>query len=524
MINPGDVYKYSEKIPILSGEQAEQDATNQIGTIFADYEVKEYTDVRNLSSVRSYIVTCKQRIVVPNPAGLLTLTDSAVESYDRYPVMLVTGIGISAVPAGCRCVLLDYSPKTVNTSVTTSTANSTSSGSSDTVSSQQSSGRSVSDTSSYEVSGSIGFFGDALTGSVGASHGASHTTSSYSSVEAGAAHTGDAQRSASGSSAMSIKDWGSYASITSSAVPSWVWAQEYPWDVNQFHNIDPATGYVQLPNFVQGRLVDQMAGFVYPPSQLSLFGVNFVATAKWLIETPSTYSSADETVSFSHSVSCTQASHTVGPEVDDVYSAIATLDTLKPFQSTGRQGIDMVKLALDPVVEEGSRNGAVVGFLKAQFLSLPPTAVDGFRIKSAANNILVTGSGFAPPATYSAPMTADLKSGAVTFNIFFKVIGALENITLFLKSWISDSSSRCYLAINVNGLSTIYRHIDATENGDGSDNVTAVTLRSQDFSSPDFYDYVLMGLNQITVTVSPSSDPTHQSAPGVYSIRAVAIG
>jgi hypothetical protein len=597
MINIGDLYKYTEIIPIMSG-------TTQIGIIFADYEVREYIDVRNLTSSRSYLVTCKQRFVIPNAAGLATLTNSNLSSFSNYPIMVLSNMTISAGPAGCQIALLDYSPKTVNTSVSTSTANSEASGASTTTSSEQSSGRSTSDTNSYEVSSSVGFFGDLLVGSVGSSQGSSVTNTTFASSSTGSSAGSDRQHTTSGSNSMSIKDWGSYASISDPTSPSWLWAQEYPWDVVQFHQCDtqnniatatanvssgtvtsievtnagngystpapavilsgggasipataiavvkdgtvtainvisggagytsaptvtiasPPTNAITLPNYVQGRLVDQTAGNVYPPSYLSLFGINFLATAKWIVQAPTTYTSNDETFVVVHGITCVQGTHSVGAQQGGVYTAEATLQSLPSFTSSAGSAIDLVQLALDPIMEEGASNGAVVGFVASQFLALPPTPAGGFRIKSAANNVLVLGSGFSPPANNDLPMSANLSSGPVTFNVYFKVAGSLTNLTLFLKHWISSTTSLCYMSVSINGLPTIARHIDAAENGSGSDNVTTITLRNQDFAAADFYDYLVIGLNVITITITPSYDPSGNPSPGIYSIRALAIG
>lgn len=532
MINPNDVYSYWESIPIISGSSGST-PTTEIGLITAEYEVREYNDIRNLSAERSYIVTCKQRINVWNSAGLDTLTEKNLAKYENYPIMLVTSMEIAAAPAGAIYTLLEYTPKTVNTAVNTSTANSTSSGSANTTTSETTSGQSMTSTNTFEVNGSVGLMGDVPTASRGGSFSHSRAKETYSSAMNGSSSTNNAEHNASSSNSMSIKNWGSYASVPVQSAPSWVWAQEYPWDVTQFHNIvegaDQSSNVVTLPNFVQGLLVDQTSGYVFPPSQLSLFGVNFLATAKWQVVVPQTYSGAMETLTITHNITCTVASHEVNAVKDadgniTSYSATATLDTLTKFTSTPNGSMDLVKIALDPIGGSGNGNGAVVGFVLAQFIQLPPVASDSFRIKSGANNVLVTGNGFTAPASNDDPMTADLANGTATFQVYFKIIDKTENFTLYIKHWISQTGSPCCMAVTINGLSTLYRYVETPENGGGSNNVTTIVLRDQDFSSADFYDYLILGMNEIIVTVSATDVPGAQVVPGIYSIRALAIG
>ena len=553
MLNPKDAYHYFEQVPITSG-------TAEIGILYADYEVIHYTNVQNLTSTRSYVITCKQRFIVPNSAnltgkydGVAEVTQPQVSTY-TYPIMLLTGLSVAVLPSNSQIVLLDYSPKTINTAVNVSSSSSTSSGSSRSNSSEKSSGKSTSDTNSYEVSGSVGFFGDMPTGSYGRSSSQSRTNTSWSASATGSVSGADSQSMVSGSSSMSIKDWGAYASVGLINAPNWLWAQEYPWDVTQFHSITDQensldgspnlNGTVTLPDFVQSRLVDRTTGYVLPPSHLSLYGVNFVESAKWRIQMPQTYDGADETVTFTHTLTCIKACHTAGdkqnveeydttgqPVLDSsgnpimlpVVPAVAKLSTMEEFTYTSSP-IDVVKLGLDPIVDEGTGNGAVVGFVLSQFISLPPRSDATFRITSASNNILVTGSGFTAPVNNDSPMTADLSAGSVTFQVFFKDVDYTGDLSLYLKHWISSSASLCFVAVSVNKLPPIYRHVDAQENGSGSDNVMTLVLRNQDFSSADFYDYLVKGLNQLTITVSASHDPTGTSNPGIYSLRALAIG
>jgi len=527
MQNQGDIYKYAEVISVTSAPSG-QTVTSAIGMILAEYEVRQYLDLRNLTHANAYIVTCKQRLIVPNTTGLSDVSNTGITAYTDYPARLVTSVDLTVTPAAAEVMLLDYSPKTINTSVTTSTASSDSIGSSSSISSEQTTGRSIADTSTYEVNASIGFFGEAGTGSVGGSHSSSHTKSSFSQNTAGTSSGSDLQRMTSGSSAMSIKDWASYASITDPSNPTWVWAQEYPWDVIQFHNQDAdakTADTVALPDYIQARLVDPVTGQVFPPSQLSLFGVNFLSVATWLVQLPQDYTDGNITASFRHQVQCAKGAHEqASQDGEGNYGAKAWLDTWQTFTHTGSQAIDMVKLALDPVVAEGSSNGAVVGFLKSQFLSL--SAVDStFTVLSGANNVMVKGGGFNFPSNNDTVLSASLSNNIPTLDVYFKIVSPLDTLTLYIKNWTSSASSLICLKFIINGnAQAIYRHVDAAENAGGSENVTTVILRNLDFTSSDFYDYLVQGLNHVAISISASDDPTGTAQPGTYYLRALAIG
>jgi hypothetical protein len=137
--------------------------------------------------------------------------------------------------------------------------------------------------------------------------GISRTMSSSSTDETSSGSTQgsavDSGAQYSNASSMSMKDWGSYVQFDSAGLtPTWIWGQEYPWDLIQFRNVE--NDYVVLPPYVVDRLYDGTQ--VYPPSELSLFGVDFVSKVAWLV-TPKSGLASSQSISFTHTLTyCTR--------------------------------------------------------------------------------------------------------------------------------------------------------------------------------------------------------------------------
>jgi hypothetical protein len=323
---------------------------------------------------------------------------------------------------------------------------------------------------------------------------------------------------------MSVKEWGSYAYVDVADLnPTRVWSQEYPWPVADLHDmVDSNHADIVLPTAIKDRLYgknDQAAIVtLYPPSKLSLFGINFVAQASWVYPVADGASPIDQ-VTFDHTIVYYTGTHQLNTDKTDV---TAQLDTVLANHQVPTQQIDLSRLALDPIVAEGPDNGAVVGFVKSQFY-VPPDSAQGFGITSTANNLLVTGTDFQSPSTNDALMTADLNNGkTATMNVAFKILDDETDFTLFLKHWKTGDQG-CILTITVNGSAdAIVRHVDSLEAGSGSDNLMRVTLRSKDYVSNDYYDYLVPGLNTVTIVLA-ADDPASTSGCG-YAIRALAIG
>ncbi len=517
MHNPADLYKCVETVRLNAEDSSGNKA--QIGTLITEYEVHRYDDVRNLTLLRAYHISCKQRVVIPSPA--IPDFSNPTNAFSGYPAIWQSGMTLNPVAKGDTIQLVDYTPKTLNAAVTSS--QNSSSTNDTTVSGQYTAGSSTSVTNSYEVGANLGFFGGAATGGMSGSFGHSTTDSSEASYSAGMAFGRNAD--VGSSNTMSIKDWGSYGSADAlNQSPAWIWGQEYPWNVLQYYYV--VKDYVTLPVSVENQLVYQAGedSYVVPPSDLSLYGISFQSSARWVYAISQPVSPT-ETIVFTHSAAYWTGSHSIDKtKALKVFLTPADLSLAGP--GTGGDGtytsqpLNLVCLALDPIVEEELSNGAVVGFVPSQFYVDP--GASGFGITSGANNLLVTGSGFDAPAV-DTPMSAQINGGTpATLNVQFKVISSDIELTLFMKHW-KGTATGCVLSFVVNGNAPFTRHVDALEAGSGADNVSTIILRNKDYTSAEFYDYLVLGLNTIAITISPSADPSAAQASCQYVIRALAV-
>ena len=471
-----------------------------VGQAILQYEVHRYIDTRNLTEVNAYIVTCTQRLIIPNAAAYAPST-TAVTEYSNYPALLIANITVD--DPDHQTTLIDYFPRTLNTSVSTALNASTGSGTS--MSQQYTSGSSTAQTNSFGASASLGFFGDAPTGGVSVDTSTAMTTEQSVAATTGSAV--DKSSQLSNSSAMSVKDWGSYAQLdVADSNLTWVFGQEFPWNVIQFNAPNATSSAVLLPDFVQQRLLDASDPnnpVLYPPSELSLLGVDFVSKAVWLI-TPQTITAGSDAISFTHSLTLGNATHSL-----DGSNVTASLDVVEaaPIQSGS---IDLALYGLDPL--SGSAP-AVIGFVPDQFAVAPASSGSPFSIAADANDLLVRGSGF------TSIMATDFSAGQAQMTVFFKVIDPNTDVNLSLKNWVGGTVP-CLLTIVINGQSTLLRYVDAPETSGGSDNVTVVSLRYTNFTSVNYCDYLQMGLNQVQITITPTASSPATS----YQLLAIAVG
>lgn len=494
-----------------------------IGTLLSLYEVTEYRDLRQsygaagppggLKAMRGYIVSLHQKLSLVNGQANTFASLEPVTSYSGYPVLAVQMVTPSTSVAGLNFFVEDYHPKTLNAAISTSGNQSNSSDS--TTSVQHSSGSSNSVTNSYEVSDSVGFSGEAPTGGVSASMGGSTTSTIEQSVSQG--HTASRGALNGTSASMTVKDWSSYAFLDSAKQQlSWVWGQEYPWNVISFRDLVDSSGpAIKLPAYVLARLWDRTN--LYPPSELSQFGVDFVATARWIFYLADDATPEDEVVNFAHAFTYWQGTH------DPNGASLVVMAADTPIDSVS---LNLPLLALDPIVSTGPRNGAIIGFVKSEFIAAPASDGLPFRAKSGSNTLYATGLGFDAPATNDAVLSALAITAAAPAQVtlLFKVTDAMVELDLHLKHWkLSDAGCVVTIAINepdpANPLAPIVRHVDARESGSGTDNLMSIMLRSKDYTSNDFYDYLTVGLNTIVITVSPAEG---QQTCG-YALRALAI-
>ncbi|HET6153498.1 MAG TPA: hypothetical protein VFE15_11100 [Marmoricola sp.] len=498
MIIPDDIYRQT-KVTKLGPDGG------TYGEVHLTYEVRQVTDVRDLTWVRAYRVTCSQRVIIPADHPV-EFGPTNVTGYTDYPVLIASTYTPKAWPDS-HLRLLDYSPRTINSSV--STSRNDSQGDSHSTSRQHTSGSSTSETNSYSVNASFGFFGDDLTGSVGGDY--SHSTTNERSRSSSHGSEQGTTRETGASESMSVKDWATYATLSHDdvTVPTWVWAQEYPWDVIQFRDCPTNTNQVRLPQFVIDRLFDSSSSplVVLPPSQLSLFGVDFTMKAAWLVDLSPDRDK--QTIEVAHDFEYAKGSHGLSPTPGTGYVAYDVQSDPKTITSGA---LDLTRLGLDPV--KGSASGAVTGFAPSKFI-LGPTGGASFKIISDENTLHVSGTGF------DVPMSSGFDHGAVQLAIEFKVIDADYDYTLYFKHWKSSANGcQLELVFNSDRQNPVYRHVDSAEGEGGDDNLTSVNLRNKDYTSVDYHDYLVMGMNRIDVRITPD-DP---GKPAAYVLRALAIG
>lgn len=515
MLKIHDVYAAALEVPLAADDGS---GPTTYGKAHLRYEVRQLSDVRNLTFVRAYVVTSRVRVVLPNPNAFAVGVDHA-RSYTDYPALFSCGMSLSGAPAASAS-LIRYEPRTVNTSV--GQAASQNQGSNAGTSLERTVGSSVSQTNSFGLNLSGGFFGEDPTGSVGGDVSHSSTHDSFSSTTSG---TSAGTTTDSGTSAtMSIKDWAAYSSTDISGVmPTWVWGQEYPWDVIQFrYTTDDGSDDVVLPYTVQVRLVDlkDEPHLAYPPSHLALFGVDVTMLATWRVELPAEIDAQYVTVQ--HTFTYARGSHGLGPAAGSgVHRSAGAGDgdyhvTLSPVPgdfTLPTTTLDLTTLGLDPIPDGRAGNGAAIGFLEPNKFLVVPQDGKPFKILADGNALQVTGAGF------DGPMSTTFDHGDVTFTLTFKIVDQTLDHVLFLKHWnLGPVGCRLSLVFNGNTAGAVVRHVDSQEGQGGDDNLDAISLRSSDYTSIDYHDYLVLGLNTVVVTVTPDG------AGAGYVLRAVAIG
>jgi len=290
--------------------------------------------------------------------------------------------------------------------------------------------------------------------------------------------------------------------------PSWTWSQEYPWNVMQFRAVD-ANKNIVLPDYVLARLYQKIgnaAPTIFPPSELSLFGVDQVAKCSWFVVPQPAVANSDQ-ITVQHAITIGEGTHGMNGTGTAFQVTLHYYDTITPVTS---KVIELGRLALDPISDYLPLDAAV-NFAEDPF-QIAPAPGAGFLITSRSNKMRVTGTGFGPG------MTTDFSHSPVSVHIDFKVAEDQEDITLFLKHWkTSPAGSMLTIVVNGDQSRTIIKHVDSPE-GDGVDkNITAITLRNRDYLSSDYCDLVGMGLNSVDITVQPTGTGC------TYQLRAIAI-
>jgi hypothetical protein len=505
------------------------------------YEVAKVRDVRNLRSRAAYHVRCTVRLRVFNSSAF-DLQHTTPDVWAGYPVSLVNVLQPGVAPGSppLAITLTDYTPKTVNTSVSADIAQVK--GLEQSLTRQHTVGSATTVTNSFGAN--LGANSEGPTGGVSFEH--AETTESRDEWMT-AANNGSSSQLTS-SAAMTIKDWGAFArlGIDKDDTPNvtWIWAQEYPWDV-VLARPQNAT-QANIPTDVQYRMSQN--GLVEPPSHLSQMGFDFVCQATWLV-TPQAWSpTAEPQLTLTHSGVFWQATHAkdsgkVTPG-DDPHITITLNQTTYPNIPTGDPAKDgpivhtlpLERYALIPVTISGAGHRAMIGFMDAEIHAQDAT---GFTASSRQDNLYVAGNGFAfrsGSGNNLAGMELKLDAGASgTLDIYFKALDRDVEYDLALKHWITGSRPAT-VAIWLNPdpkldiphvlqtLPTVRRYVTEHEGDGGDDNVTMVSLRSLGFGAVDYHDYMVLGMNRIVVRVSPSQDdPDPAGVDDTYVLRAIAI-
>ncbi len=566
MINATDLHsatstcnlKQKQSVPhdlvIAPDEDSLASTTPTLGRVIGQYSVTRYIDTRDLTQAPSFLVTCLQRFIIfPKESFDFGKTPA---SYSDYVALLEAELR-PVVSEGTQIRLIDYWPRTLNAAVSTDISETGTQENG--VLRQHTSGSSTSTTNSFGVNlgvtGGVGAEGPTGSGTLGGNF--EHSSTRSSSVEDTVGSSLSRSMQLTGAASMTIKDWASYATIVeseSNGHPSlrWIWGQEYPWDLFQFRAANDA-GDVELPKFMQDRLGDAVAGWVAPPSQLAMFGLDLVAHATWQVIPPDG-AIMPPTMDFKLRGKVGRGSHSIGdvpahgaqfPLVDGttkgIRGSLATYEyrttpvsppshpvlpdqSIKPLLD---KPLDLELLALDPIDGVGADNGAALGFSPEMVCRRHVPTYGTFRAVSPANTLALRGRGFLPPAK-DTPLKAELSSdGKASLEVFFKILDTDEEYSLIFKHWKSDDLG-CMLTFDINGFVGITRLVDDREGEGGSNNVTAIALRSTDFTSTDYHDYLHLGLNRIKITITAAmatgADADDPAPPCGYVLRALAVG
>lgn len=544
------MFKFDDAYSYLSFLPLKRPDGTPAGLLALEYRVKIYNDVQvqNASSVtdnnrnQQFIVQCTQRLMLDSSDISVqpTQADAAsLESFVNYPALLTANM-LLKTSENQELQLLEYSPLTVNTAVSQSQSTGSSSATTSETSTSSTTGSSLQQSSTYGVSVTLGDTFSGITGSY--EHSQSTESSKSKSIGNSGSRSGAADTSLG--SSMSIKDWGTYASVDSSTVcPSWVFGQEYPWNAieskfyaNNSYNGDGQQYQLYISAAMQANLYDKV--FLYPPSELSMFGVNFVMKSSWRMIIEDT---ASTDITFAHQINYYLATHIIENNQANVYmdvdpSLLITAQT-GLSDNTATITLDANLMALDPVGYNIS--AAIVGFMPNKFIPQlanvdgTSTAVPkGFKIIAATNDLMILDTTTYPSADAASGFTAAQTALTATWNstqkfpytltLYFKITDSVSEYNLYLKHWKTQATAvRIDIVVNNLTGSPITKYVDAFEGEGGENNLHVIALRDLDFTSVSYHDYLQLGLNSITLTLSPI-DGDYSSVCG-YQVRAISV-
>lgn len=477
------------------------DADNgEFGHSKVEYTMLKRTDVTNLTKVPGYMLIVKQRITIPNQTQYVP-GSSTITSYQNYPAIIENSINLE-INNDAQVQLANIFPRTLNSNVTTNT--SSQAGTTSSVAHQHTTGSSTSNVNTFGVGIMGGFFGELPMGSVSLnySHSWVHDTSSSHTDSGGSS----AEKMLSYSNSMSVKDWSSYSNLSNNNKSvRWVWGQSYPWDVI-LYNQTTSGDNVELPDFVNKRL--RSGNLLLPPSELSLFGLDFTSHACWLIDFPNGISS-DEIITITHKTANYTATHEKSGETISAKLQSKNEASMATY-SSGK--LDLSQYSLAPLQVNPSEGIPTIGFRVNEFVFAPVKNTDQFKILSPKNNLEVKGTGF------DSVMTSLFKTNP-TLKVSFKIEDNSFDYSLAIIHWLEKGSGDCTLSWKVNGQFTGITNLTHQENSESHQNMTQISLRNLDFRSLNFHDYLVIGLNHIEITIEPSD----QKASHAYTLSSISI-
>lgn len=534
MFKKKDPYQLIKFSNLKNGEEI-------IGTIFSEFQVTSYDDVQlqNEGSVkkkkyRKFLVQCSQRICIYNPDGMV-LSPNNKKNYLNYPVLINTSISVDSLLNDYQ--LVDYSPQTINTQIQSSGTSGGSDGKTSGTSTSNTVGSSTSQTNTFGVSVSIG---NMWGGSI--SNENSSTSASENSNTSGSENSISRTNELSNSAEMSIKDWGAYAFVHPEIKRiAWNFGQEYPWNaiicrrtndkVIPDNEKNPDQVEVIVPSAMLHRLYDGVS--LYPPSQLSMFGVNFVMKSIWLVVV---IDGNPDDITIKQSINYFTGSHVISGDPIEVKIYIDKQPTVLNISEGESTTIDLALMALDPIGTQSK--AAIIGFIPNKFNIKPsPFGINdekpiNFKIRSGTNDLLIkdsttypneckAGAGFSPSETALIANIPNDKDFYLQMTLYFKVIDTTSNYSLFMKHWKTGMSAIALtFVINGDVSKPITKYVDALEAEGGENNLLSFALRNQDFASIDYSDHLQLGLNSIQITIK-SLDSTDKNCG--YQIRAISI-
>ena len=472
------------------------------GQSILEYQIYRRTDVANLKHEKGYYLQVKQRLIIPNPNSY-TLGAETVAAYKNYPAIIQNKLNLKLNNAATARIAHVF-PRTLNSQVTVNSSAAT--GQSNTTSHQTTSGSSTSNVNTFGVSASLGFFGSNPVGDLGLSY--THSWIRGSSTESSRGGAAESSTDNSFENTMSVKDWSAYSQLGDDNLSlSWIWGQSYPWDVILYNHASSGDN-IDLPQFVQDRMVSN--GLVLPPSELSLFGLDFTAQASWFIEFPEGVKE-NETLTISHETTSFSASHSV----DGADFAARLQSSTEASSASYSSGVlDLSLYSLSPIGGYPAEDPATIGFKVDPFTYFPATDTDPFKILSATNDLQVTGTGFYKVMTSS--FTND-----PTLEISFKISNTNLDYELVMMHW-TEGENDCLIDWTVNGKFTGTARLNRDISSEGQTTSTRLTLRNRDYESLNFLDYLVIGLNTVSIKVTPAPN-AGKVGLNVYTLSSVTI-